>query len=755
MNNNHNFIFEILSEEMPALMQRRLVEDFKKIIFEALNKEIISLKIEQITSFISHRRLGFYLENIASMQEVPASIKIGPKLANNIQNDDIKNHNIIEEANNNKALQGFMRANNLTSNDIFIANENNQQFYAANIKAQSIAITDIIHKLLPIIIIKITNQLPKTMIWNLDCQGDNYQEYGKWIRPIRNILAMFDDKIIDFSYFALKATNYSYCLDRNQKIIIDDASNYFTIMKNNEITINHQERRAKILEQVNKLASSIDLIAIDDENSNLYDEVAGMCENPRALIAKIDDKFTHLPSEILILTLKNNQRYFCLKDNNGKVSQYFIFISNLPNAIFEIAANQEKIINDHQKLVNARLSDAKFFFEEDLKINLIDRHQKLQNILFHQEIGTMLDKTSRIFEISRLVALFVANCDIKKLETSCRIFKNDLTSKMVAELPELQGRVGSFYATIQGYDNDICEAIYQHYLPLSNNINKNIDTKSNSLQNPLPSNPLAIALAISDKIDSIVSFFVYGEKPTSSKDPFAIRRMALGIMRICFDYQIDLPIKLVVNKAISIHSKKIKELAIIDDCKPKIIIDNIYQEINKFFVDRLKFYLKEQYDFNIDIISSILESNINQDNEISWLRYYQKINIINYYFQQYPSLFALYKRIANIIDIVKEKEVDYYNEIVDSKPSVRSFNNNYEIIIYKKLKKLKKNIIKLVRNNNYQQAIEAIIPMIDDFDNFFANNLINDPDLDIRSNRLILLIQARNLFYKIANFDKI
>ncbi len=520
-----DFILEIFSEEIPALMQKNAAENFTKIAKETFEKNNFLLQNQQITSFVTPNRLTLYLFNIELVYKTLATKKIGPRVSSD-----------------KKAIEGFLKSIGLEDDSTLEKVENNGHLcYLHQIPAKEVKTADIIKNILPQILQKMTNSWPKLMRWDVDLQTQ-----PKWIRPVRNLCAMIGSEIIDVEFFGLKSNNLTFAHD-GKALEINNAQHYREILEDNFVIVDQEIRKSKIAAQINKIKHDLDLQTVDDEKSNLFDEINGLCQFPTALVGEIDKKFMDLPQEVLILTLKLNQKYICLKDNLGNLSEKFIFITNSVKAL----ENQEKIIADNEKLVRARLSDAQFFINEDLKKPLSERLYDLRSVIFHQKLGSVYDKVNRLNSLSKFLSIFVPHCDLSIAEKAVFLCKNDLTSKMVAELPELQGRVGGFYVEKQLHNKKISEAISEHYLPLGPS-------------SELPKTALGIMLSITDKIDSIVGFFLAGEKPTSSKDPYALRRAVLGIIRISFQYNIAFPIRVLIEKSLNAYPNKLlKELLFI------------------------------------------------------------------------------------------------------------------------------------------------------------------------------------------------
>ncbi len=720
-----DFLLEIFSEEIPAKMQKNAVQNFATIALETLIKAGLQIKDQQIKTYISPRRLVLYIDELSLEQKVAAVKKIGPKI-----NAD------------KKAIEGFLRANNLNSEDQLEKIDNNGSLCYLYQKPETSSKTlNIIQSSLPIILQKMIAAWPKIMRFDTV----NGQQ-AKWIRAIRNILCIFGSEIVDFEFAGLNSTNltYGHLLGDNKALKIDHPQNYINILRDNFVIVDHQERKQKIISQINHIKDSLQLQTVDEEDkSPLFDEVVGLCEWPCALIGNIDEKFMHLPPEVLILTLKLNQKYFCLKENNGCLSTKFIFISNA----LKDEKSSEKIIFDNQKIVRARLQDASFFVEEDLKHLLINKVSELKNIVFHNKLGSIFDRIERLENLGETLSLWIPHCDIALVERAANLCKADLITKIVAEMPELQGKIGSYYAAHQNENYKICTAIYEHYLPLGPN-------------SDLPVTPLGIALAIADKIDIIVGLFLANEKPTSSKDPFALRRAALGIIRMSFVYNINLPLKVLVAKSLKLYKPKLLGDLLEDQIQDKNSRQDqkqtLIDEIIKFMFERLKNFLKENRQIRADVVNAVVDDYINNIETRQYcdiLIIARKAAFLNdlVYRPENIVLIQLYKRCANVLSIEEKRDGRKY----DDNPTSIILKDEYEKSLYHMIKKIAPEFNKLASKGDFGDAFKLLMLLEKPLAQFFDNVIVNDKNKKLRENRLLLLSKIRALFGKVADLSRI
>jgi glycyl-tRNA synthetase beta chain len=718
-----DFLLEIFSEEIPAKMQKEAVKNFAEIAGEILLKSGLEIEKAQIKTFVTPRRLTLYLLNLKSKQIIPAVKKVGPAV-----NSDPK------------AVEGFLRSFGLKDVGQLEQVENNgKTCYAYNKPAGEVDVVEIIKKSLAPILQKMTNAWPKLMRWDIDGEANQ----ARWIRPIRNIACMFGEQIIDFEFAGLRANNLTFGhLSKNfEPLKINNAKDYQEILKDNFVVLDHEQRKARIIQQIRKITFDGGFETVDhEEKSALFDEVTGLCEWPTALLASIDSNFMALPEEILILTLKLNQKYFCLRSLSGSKSlaPKFIFISN---ALTDSFAN---VVRDNEKIVRARLRDAEFFISEDLKTPLKARLTELKKVVFHQSLGSVFDKTLRLNALAKPLAVFVPHSDLSLIERCSSLIKSDLVTKTVSELPELQGKIGSFYAQKQGESDEIVAAIYEHYLPLGPT-------------SQLPQTPLGIVFAIADKIDSIVGFFLAGDKPTSSRDPYGLRRAVLGIIRISLENNIAFPIRILVERSFNVYpAKLVKKLLLNGEENFYEAKKRLVEEVIIFFVERLKFYLKENENIRPDIVNAVIEeylSDLDAHKYCDILYLKKKIKFLHDFISngKNTNVIMLYKRAVNILTIEEKKDGKKYQ----GKPHLLSLRSKHELSLYRRIKRISNYFKKLIIKGEFALAFDLLNQLEKPLSDFFDNVVVNDENADLRENRLLLLSKIRALFAKVADLSKI
>ena len=715
MPNNKELLIEIYSEEIPARMQQKAAEDFKKIFAEFFVKffswQNIQIAEENLETFITPRRLVLLVKNLSAEQTSPAVNKIGPKI-------DAPN----------QAIQGFVKSVGVKDvSELDKITRDNGEYYFYKQPEIRINTAKILEQNLNILLQKMAGTWLKSM------DLIDLKKRSNWVRPIRNILAIFEGEVLNFEFANLKANNqtFGHLLAGKKSLQVVDFADYKKQLEENFVILDWQQRRQIIADAVNKIDAGL-----TEKNSKLIDEIAGLVEYPQVLIGKIDDQFKNLPEEVLELTIKLHQKAILSK---SRESLNFIFVSNIKAS--EDAT--KKIISDNEKVVRARLSDAKFYIEEDLKTPFKDRVELLKSIIFHKKLGSLYYKITRLEILSKFIVIWVPKAKLSMAERLADLAKNDLTTKTVAELPELQGVIGKYYTQIQGEDEEICTAIAEQYLPTGQN-------------SQLPKTPLGIVLAISDKIDTICSLFLADEKPTASKDPFALRRAALGIIKILFENKISLPLKIVIDQAINTFpTKGLKALypdknnAEIKDTKIKLSA-----EIIQFFIERNKAYLKDQYSLRSDIVNQVFEEALQDkgSKKCDLFTISQKAIFINQFIDGGNlKVIELYKRAANIVAIESKKD----NKEYSGKISMISLKTKYERLLYKRVKTAAKLVKKSLKHNDLGQALSALADLELSLKGFFDNVEVNCENANLRTNRLLILSKIKNLFNQVFDFSKI
>ena len=709
---NQELLIEIYSEEIPARMQVKAMEDFKKIFSEFFDKQNIKFKASNLKTFITPRRLVLLLEGLDETQKSPAANKMGPKVDAPDQ-----------------AINGFLRSVGLKNkSQLETIDRENGKYYLFHQPESEIKTAEILQQNLPALLQKMAGTWAKSM------DLIDQEKRSNWVRPIRNILAIFNGEVLKFNFANLKASNktFGHLLAGKKQLQIKDFKDYQKQLESNLVILDWNERREIITEAIKKIDSKL-----VGKNSKLIDEITGLVEYPKVLVGNIDAEFNELPIEVLQLVIKLHQKAILFKQDDGFK---FIFVSNVKSD----KAGTAKIIADNEKVVRARLADAKFYIEEDLKTPFKERVELLRNIVFHKQIGSLYGKVQRLEILNKFLTIWVPRASLGLAEGLADLAKNDLTTKTVAELPELQGVIGKYYTAFQGEEKEISDAIAEQYLP-------------SGRDDHLPKTPLGIVLAISDKIDNICTLFLAGDKPTASKDPYALRRAALGIVRILFEHKIHLPIRIIIEKSLnSIPNKVLKRVypkkhaSEIKEIKRQLAL-----EIVHFFIDRTKVYLKETYKLRSDVITEVFAEYLEHEKsrKCDLLELSGRAIFINNFINEKSNqkVISLYKRAANIVAIESKKDGRDH----DGKVSLIFLKTSHDKLLYKSAKKATRMVKKSLKHKYYNEALTALSELQSPIEEFFDNVEVNCEKEALRNNRLALLNKVKRSFNNVFDFSKI
>jgi glycyl-tRNA synthetase beta chain len=550
------FFLELFSEEIPASLQRNsrqvLLESFQKLFEEK------QISFNKKSSFSTPNRLIILFEGLSK--------EISQKA------EEIKGPNISAPE---KAIEGFLRSNKIDRNDLSKKKTEKGEFYFFKKSSKKINTINLLEEYTPLILDRL--KWKKSMRW-----GD----YNlSWARPLKSILAVFDGKSLVFKFHHLKCSNVTF-IDKefeDKKKIFKDFKSYKKFFDKSGISINQNLRKEFIVKEFLKISNKKNFIIAP--NNKLLDEVMDIVEQPHILICEFDKKFLDIPKEILIITMQYHQKYFPTFDKKGKITNEFLVVANNKDTEGYIKLGNERV-------VEARLSDAKFFWEKNKSQNLVKQVSKLKTVNYFKGLGSYFDKIQRMRKLGGMISdeLLISK---DQVELSASICKVDLISDLVGEFPELQGIMGGYFAESQGFDKEIALAVSEHYLPTG------IDSKT-------PKKPFSIALALTDKVDTLVGFFGINQKPTSSKDPYALRRSALGIIKLSIDNNKEFKIKDLISYSISLHK----------DQGFKFLNQELQQQLGDFLMERLKYYMKEKK-IRTDIAeASISTYGINHMNKI-------------------------------------------------------------------------------------------------------------------------------------------
>ena len=605
------------------------------------------------------------------------------------------------------ALEGFARSNGVSKKELFIKKTDKGEFYFYKTRSKKLDTHTLLEEAIPQILNKI--QWKKSMKWS------NYELF--WGRPLKSILSIFDKKKLNFKFHHFISSNSTF-VDKEfeeKKKLFSDFKSYKNFFKKMDIVIDHTERKDLIEKKFDIILKKRNINI--DSNPKLLQEVVDLTDQPNVIVCEFDKKFLNIPKEILILTMQYHQKYFPTFDKKGNITNQFLVVAN----------NKDKkglIKLGNERVVEARLSDAEFFWQKDKAQNMVKKISDLKLMNYFKGLGNYFDKAQRMRKLGAIISdeLLISK---EKVELSASISKVDLLSELVGEFPELQGIMGGYFANVQGFDKELSLAVSEQYLPVGSG------TK-------IPKKPYSIALSLADKIDTLVGFFGVNQKPTSSKDPFALRRLALGIVRIIIENKKDFKIRDLINYSSSLYQDQGFEFE----------NKSLQKELLDFLLERLKYYMKEENIRN-DIIQASI-SSFNLDQSVIIFNKAKNLNkIINK--QNGIDIIASYKRASNILESELKKDKIELSNTTD--PGI--FKTELEKNLFKKINELRKYFSSINNDENFVQTLDNLASIKREVFDFFDNVIVNEDDLVIKKNRLELIQMMCKTFDNYVNFSLI
>ena len=678
-------LLELFSEEIPARMQERARQDLASLVADGLTRQGLSFAPPQ--SFVTPRRLTLVIEDLPKATPDIAEERRGPRVG-------------APEA----ALEGFLKGAGLTLEQCERRDTGKGVFYFAVLSRAGRPTEEVVQEVVEQVLAAFP--WPKSMRWGT--------ESVRWVRPLQSILCLLDGKVVPLRFGRLTAGNVT----RGHRFLapdafsVKDAADYRAKLTAAKVILDPAERRAAILAAARQAAAQEKLSLREDEG--LLAEVAGLVEWPVLLTGSFDESFMTVPDEALITAMRAHQKYFSLLRADGKLANRFLVVANLADS------GSGAILAGNQRVLRARLSDAKFFWDQDRKQRLDQRIAKLDERLFYAGLGSMKDKALRIAELSALVARKIG-ADPVRAERAGLLAKADLSSDMVGEFPELQGIMGRYYALGDGEGPEIAEAVGSHYAP-------------QGPQDRCPSDKIAVAVAMADKLDSLVGFFAIDEKPTGSKDPFALRRAALGVIRLVLENGLRLKLKELLVAAHGFYGTLPGKAA------------DIAESLMVFFADRLKAHLREQ-GVRHDLISAVFGAGGGDD----LVRLLAKVGALADFLasDDGANLLVAYRRAANIVRIESKKDgVDY------GRATLEEAKGSAEELALDQALRRTRAICGQV-GEDFAAAMTAMAAMRRPVDDFFDKVTVNSADPGERRRRLALLGQVCAVMNDVADFSAI
>lgn len=667
---------ELFQEEIPARMQGAAAEDLKRLVLNGLAEA--GLTPGTARCFVTPRRLALVIDGLAT------------GTAHTVE--ELKGPRVNAPA---AALDGFLKKTGLAKDQLSVVTDPKGDFYVARMEKPGRATTEVI----PAVVTSAMRGFPwpKSMRW--EASGLN------WVRPLRGLICLFDGKIVPFEIAGVRTGNTTrgHRLMANEAFVVSGFADYETKLRAHKVLLDPAERKDEILKQAKRRAAEAGLVFRNDDE--LLDEVAGLVEWPVVLTGSFDKAFLDVPGEVLVTTMRKNQKYFALYDLDLKLASSFLVVANL-----EARDGGAAIVAGNERVLRARLSDAKFFWEQDRRETLESRLPRLKDIVFHAKLGTQLDRVNRIEALAGEIAVKIG-ADVAKARLAARLCKADLVSGTVGEFPEVQGVLGGYLARAEGLDPEVADAIRDHYKPVG-------------AQDDPPNAPVTIAVALADKLDTLTGFFAIDEKPTGSKDPFALRRAALGVVRIL----IGSAIRLRLTEVLGAHDSREALLA--------------------FFNDRLRVALRDK-GHRHDVVEAVTSLR-SQDDLFLVTR---GVEALSGFLgtEDGAALLAGYKRAANILRIEEKKDKRSFDGSVD--PELLEAPE--EKALYTAIATANDLIAAEIERERFEAAMGVLANLRAPVDAFFEKVTVNAPDPKLRENRLALLNALKTAAHLVADFSKI
>jgi glycyl-tRNA synthetase beta chain len=705
-----DFLLELLSEEIPARMQAKARNDLARLFAESLQSA--GLETGSIDTHSTPRRLALIARDVAEATEAAREEIKGPRTSAPPQ-----------------ALEGFLRKTGLTREQL----EERDGVFFAVVEREGRPAADVIADALKHIVADFP--WPKSMRWGSGSL--------RWVRPLHGIVAILGEEIVRVEVAGLVAgaTTVGHRFHHPGPITIGGSHDYVEKLRACHVIVDQDERERLIREGAEVAAKDAGLALIGDEG--LVVENAGLTEWPVPLLGRFDPDFLDVPREVIVLTMRTNQKYFACVDENADLAPAFVCVANV-----SAEDGGEAIVEGNRRVLSARLADARFFWEQDLKVPLEEQAKKLVGIVFHEKLGTVADKVNRVAKLARWLVEqdVVKHADVDQVERAARLAKADLVTGMVGEFPELQGVIGGYLAAAQGEPNVVADAVRDHYKPVGQG-------------DHVPTAPVTVAVALADKLDSLVGFFQVGERPTGSKDPFALRRAALGILSLIIENQLRVSTRELITAAAHEGGA------------------NAGHEIAGFLIDRLKVQQREA-GVSHDMIDAVVAVETGGDN----VRMVQRVQALQAFLETEDGadLLIAYRRAANIL-----KKEDWTGQVMSSpaeqgipqtgeedplvlveepglREAVAEMASGHagadlpeEKALIAALDEAEPQAAASVEAEDFTSAMAALASLRRPIDEFFDHVTVNDPDSAKRERRLNLLMRFRDAVNQVADFSKI
>ena len=693
-------LIELFSEEIPARMQSQGSAALRDLICGSLKEA--SLSFDTCASYATPRRITLVVDGLPHAQPDIKEERRGPRRDAPVN-----------------ALEGFLKANNLTREECEIRTAGKGEFWFATIDKKGRTTCDLIKEILPSVISKFPWQ--KSMRWG---KGSL-----RWVRPLKNVMCILDGEPVpielenDVSSIGQSWGHRFYSPNPFGVKFFDD---YEKSLNQARVILDTERRQKTILEGAEKLVSVFGCSIVSDPA--LLSEVSGLVEWPVPMLGRIDPEFMDLPDEVLMTSMKSHQKYFSVKKNDGGLAPYFVVVANI-----DPDDGSKAVVSGNERVLRARLSDAKFFWDQDRRQKLETLLPRLNGMIFHEKLGSLSNKVKRLEGLALALSPLL-DADAEKAKKAAQLCKADLVSGMVGEFASLQGIMGRYYALAGGEHEDVAGAIAEHYSPAGPN-------------DACPNDRISLTISISDKLDTLVGFFGVNEKPTGSRDPFGLRRAALGIIRMILENKLRLPLNEIFLMAREQYRKPAADGEILAQFS-ETNDDGTCKDLLSFFSDRLKVHLRSQ-GVRHDLIDAVFALK----NEDDLFRIVSRVNALQSFLdtEDGKNLLAGYRRATNIVEIEEKKEGISFDGPITSEVLVETSERS----LAEEIEKAAVAVDQALLNEDFTTAMAHMSGLREPVDLFFDNVTVNADQKNIRENRLRLLSSFRSLLGRVASFGKI
>jgi glycyl-tRNA synthetase beta chain len=669
-------------------MQNRAADDLKRLTADALKSA--GLQFARADSYVTPRRLALVIDGLPEKQPDVTEEKKGPRVGSPDQ-----------------AIKGFLKGAGLSSLDKCEKREvGKAEFWFAVVYKKGRVTAEVLAEILPDVVAKLP--WPKSMRWA--------NETVRWVRPLHSMLCVFNGAVVDFAFGPVKTGNTTrgHRFLASGAITAKDFAEYKAKLKSAYVMLDAGERAEAIWADATMQAKDLGLTVREDRG--LLEEVAGLVEWPVPLIGSIDAAFMDLPPEVMTTTMRANQKYFALLNADGSMASKFVIVAN---TLTEDGG--KAVVAGNERVLRARLSDARFFWDQDRKVPLAERVPALKDIVFHAKLGTIGEKVERIAALAVRLCQFIPGADRDRVRSAAELCKADLVTGMVGEFPELQGIMGRYYALYAKEAPEVADAIAEHYAPKGPN-------------DKCPTAPVSVAVALADKIDTLVGFFAVGEKPTGSGDPFALRRAALGVIRLVLENKLRLSFGHGFSEAAKLYGATAAKFN--------------GAELLSFFADRLKVTLREK-----GVRHDLIDAVFSLGGEDDLVRLVARVEALGSFLtsDDGANLLVAYRRAANIVGIEEKKDKATYAGAVDE----AQLSAVEEKTLHRVLIAVNAGLESALKKEDFAGAMSLLATLRKPGDAFFDKVIVNADDKDVRINRLRLLASIRDTMNKVADFSKV